>query len=462
MPAHAERRIGNNSFPVRYLYRGDVSIGISGWAANCILALAASSIIFLLSNRHSSTWTVLDGISVMSIGMLPDRKRLVPLTKRPKADDQSLALEPVDRQPHVSEEILSGIVGSAMDAIIAINEDQRIILFNKAAASMFDCCMEEALGSHITRFIPERFRSNHEKYLRSFGTSGVRRRAVGDSGALWGMRKGGQEFPIEAWISRLETKGERLVAVVIRDITERRLAEESLSNTSQRLIEAQEQERRRIAREIHDDYNQRLAVISIDLEELSAKIKQADTAASKKLHQLWRGVSELGADLHALSHRLHSSTLESLGLVAGVRAFCEEFADQQDIQISFIHKQIPQGISEDVALCLFRIVQESLRNVKRHSGTNCAEVCLKRRGEKLHLCVVDHGKGFNPKERLYQGGIGIRSMEERLRLLKGNLEIHSRPMEGTRIDAWLPIATANRRANQKNAIVKSVQQERNA
>ncbi len=446
MLAQAERRIGN-LISGRYSQSGSDSIGISDCLVNCLLVLAAASAVFFPFRTQASRWTILAGISVASIGTSPDRKRMIQLAKRTDADAQSVDRELADEPFHVSKEILSGIVASSMDAIIAISEDQRIVLFNEAAASMFDCAVEEALGSYINRFIPERFHSIHEKHIRRFGISGVTSRAMGSLGALYGMRANGQEFPIEASISRMEARGEKLFAVVIRDITERKLTEEALSHTSRRLIEAQEEERRRIARDIHDDYNQRLAVIAIDLEELAAKIERADPGASAKLHQLWNCVNELGTDLHALSHRLHSSTLESLGLVAGVRAFCEEFADQQEIQVSFTYKNIVPGTSEEASLCLFRITQESLRNVKKHSGADRASVRLEGQNEKLHLSVIDHGQGFNPKERLHQGGIGIRSMEERLRLLGGSLEIHSRPMDGTRVDAWVPISTTARNAN---------------
>jgi signal transduction histidine kinase/ABC-type uncharacterized transport system substrate-binding protein len=223
------------------------------------------------------------------------------------------------------------------------------------------------------------------------------------------------------------------------DITERKMVEEALTSLSGRLIEAQEVERRRIAREIHDDYNQRLAMLAFDLEDLAENIGHPDAETGQRLHKLWNRVSELGADLHILSHRLHPSTLENLGLVAGAKAFCEEFTDQQEVQVDFIYDNVPSGISGDVALCLFRILQEGLRNVKKHSGANQAEVRLEVAGDKIHLSISDRGRGFDCKVRSSQSGIGIQSMEERLRLLGGNLQIHARPMEGTRIDAWLPL-----------------------
>ena len=228
---------------------------------------------------------------------------------------------------------------------------------------------------------------------------------------------------------------ERMLGMAV-DITDRKQAEEELASLSGRLISAQEEERKRIAREIHDDYSQRLALLSIDLENVEEEIESP--SANQKLHRIWDGIGEIGTDLHSLSHRLHSSTLESLGLVAGAKAFCSEFAEQQEIQVDFADENVPRDVPGDAALCLFRIVQEGLRNIKRHSGTDRAEVRLDCSGEKLHLSVVDRGRGFDVNNRSSRSGIGIRGMEERLRSLGGHLEVHSRPMAGTRIDAWLP------------------------
>src|SRR5215813_12222000 len=231
------------------------------------------------------------------------------------------------------------------------------------------------------------------------------------------------------------------------DVTERKMAEDALASLSGQLIEAQEEERRRIARELHDDYNQRLAMMAIDLETLAENIGDASPEAGQQVHELFNRVSELGADLHSLSHSLHSSTLDSLGLVAGVKAFCKEFAEQQGIQIDFAHKNVPRGIPEDAALCMFRITQEALRNVKRHSGAARAEVRLEFLGEELRLSVSDRGTGFDPTMSSAKGGIGLRSMEERLRILGGHLEIYSQPMKGSRIEACVPVKIARQHAS---------------
>ena len=229
------------------------------------------------------------------------------------------------------------------------------------------------------------------------------------------------------------------------DVTERKMAEEALASLSGRLIDAQEGERKRIAREIHDDYTQRLAMLAMEVEELADQVGDSPVEAGPIFHQIWNQIGELGADLHSLSHSLHSSTLESLGLVAGIKAFCKEFAEQQEIQVEFAHENVPRGVPADAALCLFRVAQEGLRNIKRHSGANKAEVRLEASEKKLHLSITDQGRGFDVNKHSPRDGIGIRSMEERLRSLGGQLEISSRPMEGTRINAWLPLKVASHR-----------------
>lgn len=268
---------------------------------------------------------------------------------------------------------------------------------------------------------------NRKPYLAEF-------RVVRTDGALRWIRARGKFYYGD------NQEAIRMLGIAV-DITDRKLAEEALSSLPGQLIEAQEEERRRIAREIHDDYNQRLAVVAFDLEDLAENIWHQNGNATIRLRELWSYVSELGADLHALSHRLHSSTLESLGLVAGIEAFCEEFTDQQGLQVKFDYKNVSPRVPGDVALCLFRIVQESLRNVKRHSGATEAEVRLEGIDGNLHLSVSDHGKGFDPNAHSGKRGIGIRSMEERLRQLGGHLQIHSRPMGGTRVEALLRVGS---------------------
>jgi len=235
--------------------------------------------------------------------------------------------------------------------------------------------------------------------------------------------------------------------ITFNDITERKLAEQEREELAGRLINAQEQERSRLARELHDDFNQRLAVLAVDLERCGEMIRDSPAEASERMLELWNRASEIGADLHTLSHQLHSSTLESLGLVLGVNAFCAEFAEQQGIQVDFVYENIPRSVAPQIALSLFRIVQEGLRNVKKHSGSSRAEVRLEGIDDAIHLSLFDRGVGFDRHNPSTHVGLGVRSMEERLRLIGGRFELQSDPMQGTRIDAWVPLKPAMVRAS---------------
>ena len=151
-------------------------------------------------------------------------------------------------------------------------------------------------------------------------------------------------------------------------------------------------------------------------------------------------MGELGSDLHSLSHRLHSSTLENLGLVAALSILVRGVQELHSIDVNFVEDNVPRNIPREVALCLFRITQEALQNVKKHSHADSAEVRVEGLEQKIHLSISDRGTGFDQGAASRQSGIGIRSMEERVRLVGGQFAVHSRPMEGTKIDVWVPIA----------------------
>ena len=321
---------------------------------------------------------------------------------------------------------------------IASTKDGCYIDVNETFEQQTGWCRDEVIGrspSDINLWVDPHQRSLFIKQLLAEGN--VRDVEVKI------RRKDGRTRTALGSAELIEVNGQPCALSVFADVTERKRAEEVLASLSGRLIEAQDEERKRIAREIHDDYSQRIAMVAMDLEQLAENVGDSSGETSEQFHELFDRVSELGADLHSLSHRLHSSTLESLGLLAGVEAFCKEFAGQQEMRVDFVHGDIPRGVPGDAALCIFRIAQEALRNIKKHSGANQAEVRLEQQDGRLHLSVSDCGRGFDSNKPLAEHGIGIHSMEERLRSLGGKLEIQSRPMEGTRIDAWLPLKMAN-------------------
>ena len=217
-----------------------------------------------------------------------------------------------------------------------------------------------------------------------------------------------------------------------------RLARDRQTQLSGMLITAEENERSRLASELHDDFSQRLAVLALGLENVTETTPPLPQETERQLHKLLDSAAELGADLHTLSHRLHSATLERLGLATGISALCREFAAQQNVLIDFSSDTISRSVHPDVALCLFRIVQEGLRNSRKHSGANKAQVALREQGDKLYVSVRDEGCGFDVNELDKKSGLGVRSMEERLHFLGGKFAIRSEPGKGTAVEAWVP------------------------
>lgn len=205
------------------------------------------------------------------------------------------------------------------------------------------------------------------------------------------------------------------------------------------LITAQEKERSRLASEIHDDFSQRLALLALGLENAEEAIGVSPDEAIRQVHDLLNSASEIGADLHTFSHRLHSSTLERLGLVPGVSALCKEFAIQCGVKVDFLADNIPRSVNPDVSLCVFRIVQEGLRNLKKHSGATKAQVQLRMAADRIVVIVRDEGAGFDVRQLEHKEGIGMRSMEERVHSLGGRFKVHSGPGRGTEIEASVPL-----------------------
>jgi len=246
------------------------------------------------------------------------------------------------------------------------------------------------------------------------------------------------------WQVFMSESGEpsRMVGVNI-DVTERKLAEEALAEMTRKLIQAQEQERARIGRELHDDINQRLAILGIELEQLQENPSELE----QNLQTIRRDVAELSRDLRALSHDLHSSKLEYLGAVAGMRSWCKEFAERNKIDIQFID-DVSNVLPLELGLTLFRVLQESLQNAVKHSAAKRVEVQLREDFGEVYLTVSDSGKGFDLASALQSKGLGLTSMRERVRLIKGYLSIHSRLAAGTRIEVRVPFAPeqASRRA----------------
>ena len=586
-----------------------------------------------------------------------------------------------------SQKQLEGIVLSAMDAVIAVDDDQRIVVFNAAAEKMFGCPAQDAIGSAVDRFIPERFRAAHRAHIQRFRDAGTTTRSAGTLGGLWGLRADGEEFPIEASISQTETGGRKLFTAIIRDVTERKRAEEArfrhaaivessddaiislnldgiitswnsgaermygfsereaqgrpvsivippelreeearllrglvdgkviehyettrmtregkpidvslsisplrdwtgkivgaskiarditlskiaeaavreseerfrlvantapvmiwmsgtdrlctyfnqpwreftgrslweelgngwtagvhpddlercmqtytnafdkrgffrmeyrlrrrdgeyrwvfdhgvprfnadgsfagyigscmdvterkqaeeaLASVSRKLIEAHEEERSWIARELHDDINQQMALLAVNLESVRQHLPPSDVQTRRRIEQASKRAGDIASNIQALSHRLHSSKLEYLGLVAASKGFCGEVSHQQNVNIAFNSQDVPKNLSQEISLCLFRVLQEAVQNAVKHSGVRQFEVSLKGAWNEIELSVHDSGVGFDPEKTFSVHGLGFTSMKERLKLVDGELSIDSNVQRGTTVQARVPL-----------------------
>jgi len=228
---------------------------------------------------------------------------------------------------------------------------------------------------------------------------------------------------------------------MIADITDRKAAEDALSSVSRRLIEAQEAERTRIARDLHDDIGQRLALLSLTLEQTKLTAAVGDNDMLGRLNELRSQILVISSAVHTLSHELHSSSLRYLHVVKAMRGLCGERSKQHNVEINFVHKGVPETVSPDISLCLFRVLQEALHNAVKHSGARQIDVEIFGAAGALDLMVRDSGSGFDVAAAMNGRGLGISSMEERLKLVDGNLSINSQIARGTTIRAHVPLGT---------------------
>ena len=341
-----------------------------------------------------------------------------------------------------SEDKLRVLLDSAAEAIYGVDLEGRCTFCNPAClrALAYER-VDELIGKnmheliHHTRADGTLLPVEECRIFRAFRTGeGVH---VEDE-VLW--RANGTSFPAEYW-SHPQRRGGEVVGAVIAfvDITDRKLTEAALAGLGRRLIEAQEQERARIARELHDDLSQRMALLQISLEQVAQDTVGLPFKTQQQLHNITKISTEVSSNLHDLSHQLHPYKLDTLGLVAALGSFCNEFSRQHNLLVQFVYHDVPEKIPKDVTLCLFRIVQEALRNVVKHSGGTEAEVELSAHDDRIDLCISDSGTGFSPAHVQAETGLGLISMRERLRLVEGHLSIESEPSRGTRIRVRIPL-----------------------
>lgn len=252
------------------------------------------------------------------------------------------------------------------------------------------------------------------------------------------------KWPERQWISATFTptfaasgRVDGWVAVIV-DITGRKRTEEALSKVSRKLIQAQEQERSRLARELHDNINQRLSFLAITLGGLKKEVPTEADQLNQQISEAVEQVGDISKDIQALSHRLHSPKLDLLGLAAAASSFCKEFSHRQNVEVDFQPANILRTLPDDISLTLYRVLQEALQNAVKHSGSRHFRVSLTAETNQIELVVQDSGIGFEPDEVIRGEGLGLASMKERMKLVDGELSIDSQPQGGTTIRARVP------------------------
>lgn len=360
-----------------------------------------------------------------------------------------------------SEERWSTTLRSIGDAVIATDAAGKVLFLNAVAENLTGWRAEEAQGQpcrSILQIVHEQTRTPVEDVVARVLAEG--RGVTLDSSCLLRARDG-REFPIEDSAAPIVDAAGNVAGVVLvfRDVTEKRRSAEqrltqiALERVRGQLIEAQEKERSRIARELHDDISQEIALLSIDLDQAmqsvdaaaplaerrSTERRGAEVARLQRLQQASQRCFEIGRAIHALSHELHPSHLDYLGIVAAARAFCVEFSEKHRFTVEFTSADVPRLIPRDVSLCLFRILQEALRNAAKYSGVSSMEVSLRGSADGIELKVHDAGAGFDRGEAAKHEGLGLVSMKERANLVLGTLSIESKPNGGTTITVRVPL-----------------------
>jgi PAS domain S-box-containing protein len=360
-----------------------------------------------------------------------------------------------DRRIEASEARLAAIVDSAMDAIVTVDERQSIVQFNRAAEQLFGCARGDAIGSPLERFLPQRYRAAHKGHVEKFGRTGTTSRRMGDMTTLWALRADGTEIPIEASISQATDGSARYYTVILRDITRRKEYEEALQRSRQesrdlsaRVLEAREQEKAHIARELHDELGQMLTALKMDLSEMRKSVPAGNARFEAQAAEMNTLLDKTVSATRRISADLRPLMLDDLGLPDAANWLVLEFAKRSNLScdIRIADAEQLQEAAKTVATAVYRALQESLTNIARHSGARRAWITLAVRDGAIHLEVEDDGRGVSQEDLAKATSLGLKGMRERFTYLGGALEISPAPRGGTRLRVRAPLQAAPREA----------------
>jgi PAS domain S-box-containing protein len=342
---------------------------------------------------------------------------------------------------------MSGIVESAMDAIITVDESQHVVMFNTAAEAMFGCPQAEAIGAPLAWFIPERFRGTHAAHVRAFGEGGIVSRRMGALRIVTGLRRDGGEFPIDASISQLSSQRGKFYTVILRDVSARVRAEEALRRSTEELHElasaahrAGEQEKSRIARELHDELGQALTALRMDVAWCRAKVPGGSDGVAARLEQMEAMLEATVAATRRIAADLRPLMLDDLGLLPALEWLVENFTQHTGVPCELAIDDGQLELPDMQATAVFRAVQESLTNIAKHARASRVDVTIQHEDSQLTISVRDDGVGFAPEESRKPDSFGLLGLRERAALLGGEAMVTSAPGRGTHVEVRFPAA----------------------
>jgi PAS domain S-box-containing protein len=336
-------------------------------------------------------------------------------------------------------------VNSVMDAIVAVDEDMRIIMFNPSAEAMFGLTALKALGQPLEALMPERLRAVHRQHVQGFTASAKSSRAMAPQMEIFGMRSNGMEFPLESTISHSIIGGRLQMTAVLRDVTERRKTESALRTVNTQLRElsanlqnVREEERKRFSRELHDDLGQRLTGLKLSLSWMASRMKEGKPTAFSDVDEMRHQMDAAIGSVRRIAAELRPRVMDDLDFRESLTWQTNEFFKHSGIQIELDLRAANKVTEDGLATALFRIVQEALTNVVRHAGADKVEVSLQHANGELTLFISDNGRGFDPDSMV--GGVGLVSMRERCGAIGAAFTVSSYPGAGTRIEITVPMS----------------------
>jgi two-component system sensor kinase len=416
------------------------------FAARPALAAAAAFVVTLAAMLTARHWfdpalliCVAAALLLATSAFLLVRARRESVSARGEASTRN-------NQSAVNEARMMAIIRSSMEAIITIDDQHRVVIFNPMAEQVFGCSAMDAIGAPLARFIPERFRAAHAQHVAQFGVTGVSDRQMGKQRVLAGLRANGEEFPLEASISQIRDGDIRLYTVMLRDITERvkaeraqRQAREELRELSANLQNIREDEKTRIARELHDDLGQQLTALKMDISSVEQALEgSASEPVRGQLQGMRRLIDVTVASVRRIAADLRPVMLDDLGLIPAIEWLATDFTNRYGIDVERDIETGDARFSPAGATALFRIVQEALTNVARHADATLVTLSLQAGDQTFVLRIADNGRGVHRTAEPAAKSFGLLGVRERAHMLGGAVDIQTAHGQGFVLTVTIP------------------------